>query len=262
MPQRLKLLLCYQGTRYHGWQIQEQEASPRTIQGVLEEAFYRLTGKNVRLTASGRTDAGVHALGQVAHCDVPPCSIQNWQMSLNAVLPKDIRVLSAEEVPQEFHARFSAQHKTYLFAFWTERRFVPPHRAPFVWACGDLDLDPMRAFLPYLVGEHDFASLQNTGSNVRSTIRRILEADLILLPHNPYLPGHAPEFCFKVTATGFLKQMVRNICGILAALGKHRLTVDAACAILHEKQRAANPCRTAPAQGLTLACVSYDAFTP
>lgn len=254
---RLKLLLCYQGTAYHGWQIQSQKAPLETIQGVLEHAFFKLTSQEVRLTCSGRTDAGVHALGQVAHCDVSPCAIRHWQKSLNAVLPKDIRVLSCEETQENFHARFDALSKRYDYHFWTEENFLPPHRAPFVWDARRLNAEAMKEFLPSLLGEHDFASFQNTGTDTKTSVRTVFRAEIHALPLHPSLPPYSPELCLTIEANGFLKQMVRNIAGLLFEIGRMKISLSEARRILDIKDRAKNPCRCAPPQGLTLIHVRY-----
>ena len=116
---RLKLLLAYVGTRYSGWQIQEKPSPPPTIQGELEAALRTICGHNVRAHGSGRTDSGVHAHGQVVHCDVPDSRAGlDWRNSLNAILPRDIRVLHAQRAAPDFHARKDALRKTYAYQFW------------------------------------------------------------------------------------------------------------------------------------------------
>ncbi|MBQ7738054.1 MAG: tRNA pseudouridine(38-40) synthase TruA [Desulfovibrionaceae bacterium] len=255
--ERLKLTICYQGTNYHGWQIQKEQNPPDTIQGWLEWALAKLTGQKINVIGSGRTDSGVHALGQIAHCDVPKDLPINWQKSLNAVLPNDIQVLAVSKVDANFHARFSAHSKTYLYHFWTEKRFLPPQRAPYVWACGEIDLEAMRQCLPYILGSHDFTSFRNVGTPTLSCEREIFQASLDCLPPNPYLPAHSQEICFKVTANGFLKQMVRNLAGFLFLVGRKQSSPKMIPEIFKLKDRAKIPYRTAPAKGLTLACVIY-----
>lgn len=254
---RLKLLVAYDGTGFSGWQIQEKPQPPPTVQGTLEAALARLTGGFVRVFGSGRTDAGVHAHGQVAHCDVPHRPGFDWRHGLNAVLPSAVRILSAEVAAPDFDARRDARAKTYVYQFWCERRFVPPQLAAFVWACGPLDAAPMRAALPHFLGERDFASLRNAGSDTRGSVRRIFAASLETLPPREFYPPHAPLLRLSVTANGFLKQMVRNMAGLLAACGRGKLAPEAVPALLAAADRAAVNAPTAPPRGLALARVDY-----
>lgn len=255
---RLKLLVAYDGTGFSGWQIQEKPQPPPTVQGTLEAALARLTGGLVRVFGSGRTDAGVHAHGQVAHCDVPHRPGFDWRHALNAVLPPEVRVLSAHAAAPDFDARRDALAKTYVYQFWCERRFVPPQLAPFVWACGPLDAASMRAALPHFLGERDFASLRNAGSDTRGSVRRIFAAGLEALPPREFYPPHAPLLRLSVTANGFLKQMVRNMAGLLAACGRGKLAPEAVPALLAATNRAAVNAPTAPPRGLALARVDYE----
>ena len=259
---RLKIVLAYVGTAYSGWQIQERESPPPTVQAALEQALATLAGGFVRIFGAGRTDSGVHAHGQVAHCDVPDDSaVTNWQHSLNALLPKDIRILSAVRCATAFHARRDAIRKTYIYRFWPETAFVPPPLAPFVWPCGPLDLSAMKACLPHLAGQQDYRSLQNAGTDLESTVRTIFAAAIEPMPHQEFYPPHAPELRLTITADGFLKQMVRNIAGLLASAGRGRIAPDEVPAILAARSRRGNPAMTAPAPGLALAHVDYGAPT-
>lgn len=265
---RLKLLLAYDGTGFSGWQIQEKPTPPPTVQGALEAALARLTGARVRVFGSGRTDTGVHAHGQVAHCDVPEGPVRpgrpgfDWRHGLNAVLPPAVRVLAAEEAAPDFDARRDAISKTYVYQFWREGRFVPPGLAPFVWACGQLDEGRMRAALPAFVGERDFASLRNAGSDTRGSVRHVFAASLDEHPPQEFYPPHVPLLRLTVTANGFLKQMVRNMAGILATCGRGKLTPEAVPGLLAACDRAAVPAPTAPPQGLALARVDYAPAAP
>ncbi|MDE7241191.1 tRNA pseudouridine(38-40) synthase TruA [Desulfovibrio sp.] len=258
---RLKLLLAYDGTGFSGWQVQEKPAPPPTVQGTLEAALARLTGGQVRVFGSGRTDAGVHAHGQVAHCDVPERPGFDWRHALNAVLPPPVRVLAAEAAAPGFDARRDALSKTYVYQFWREPRFVPPTLAPFVWSSGPLDEAAMRAALPAFLGERDFASLRNAGSETRGSVRRIFAATLTALPPQEFYPPHVPLLRLSVTASGFLKQMVRNMAGLLAACGRGKISPDAVPGLLAARDRAAVPAATAPPQGLALARVDYGPAT-
>lgn len=255
MP-RLKLTLAYVGTRYCGWQIQDKPSPPPTIQGALEAILRRVTGTLIRVHGAGRTDSGVHADAQVAHLDIPEDKAHlDWQRIFNTNLPGDISVLEVQPVPDAFHARFDAVDKTYTYQFWMNRRYMPPRLHPFAWDCGPLDINRMHAALPHLLGQHDFRSLQNSGTPIEDTVRTITHMEL-----NPGLalcPG--PEaLALRVTADGFLKQMVRNIAGLLVAVGRNKFAPEDIPALLLTTQREAAPA-TAPACGLTLTHITYPA---
>lgn len=244
---RIKLTLAYDGTDFCGWQLQP---SDRTVQGELEKALETLLGQKVRVHGSGRTDSGVHALGQVAHFD---CGAGRsgfpWRRSLNALLPADVRVLEAEEAREDFHARYWAQAKTYEYVLWHEREFCLPQRRRFVWECGPVEPERMEEAARVMVGEHDFAAFQNTGTEVDSTIRTITD-----ISRHPGMTAH--ESVWRFTANGFLKQMVRNLTGCLVACGRGKLSVTDVRAILKSADRTNAPA-TVPPQGLTLIRVDY-----
>ena len=251
MP-RLKLTLAYVGAAYSGWQIQEKPSPPPTIQGELERALAGVCGRFVRVFGAGRTDAGVHAEAQVAHCDVPALHAVNWQAALNVKLPSDIRVLDAREVADSFDARRDARKKTYRYDLWLSRQVAPPRLAPFVWACGPLDLRRLEAALPLLTGTHDFSSFQNRGGAIRDATRTVLSLTT----------AHPAEFGIDVLslyleADGFLKQMARNMTGLLVAVGRGGFDASRIPALLAARERAKAP-PTAPARGLTLVRVDYD----
>ena len=270
---RLALLLAYQGTRFSGWQIQEKPRAPLTVQGVLESAVAHISGGHVRLHGSGRTDAGVHAYGQVVHGDVPDRRFpprgdsvasdgcddagRRWRRALNALLPPDIRVLAAHAARPDFHARTDALHKTYVYDFWQERAFTPPRLVSFVWPCGPLVVDAMRAALLPLCGRHSFATFRNTGTDTESDVRTVLEARIDVLPPSPFLPPHAPALRLTLRADGFLKQMVRNIAGMLVACGQGKLSPGDVPSLIAAGARHALCAPTAPPQGLALARVAY-----
>ena len=255
---RLKLLIAYVGTCYSGWQIQEKPSPPPTVQGEMEKALRTITGQNIRAHGSGRTDSGVHAHGQVVHCDVPDARANmDWRRSLNAVLPRDIRVLEAMQAAPDFHARKDALRKTYAYQFWLEQTFMPPQLTPFVWKCGPMNIEAMRAALPHLTGLHDFAALRNVGTDVESTERTVLQTELHAMPPCEFYPPHAPMLRFIVTADGFLKQMVRNMAGLLAACGQGKVLPKDIPALLATRDRRDVPSVTAPPQGLALVNVVY-----
>ncbi|MDR0466400.1 MAG: tRNA pseudouridine(38-40) synthase TruA [Deltaproteobacteria bacterium] len=251
MP-RLKLTLAYVGTAYSGWQIQEKPSPPPTIQGELESALHRLCGRPVRVFGAGRTDAGVHAEGQVAHCDVPALCAINWQAALNVKLPSDIRILDAQESAAGFHACFDSRKKTYRYDLWLSRQVVPPRLHPFVWACGPLNLSRIDAALPLLIGRRDFQSFQNRGTRTRNAERSVLS----LTTAQPAEFG-GDVLSLYVEADGFLKQMARNIVGLLVAVGRDGFDPEGVPALLAARDRSQAP-PTAPARGLTLVRVDYD----
>ncbi len=249
MSQRLKLVLAFDGTRYQGWQVQVGKTD-RTVQAVLEEAVAKLAGQPTRVQGSSRTDSGVHALGMVAHVDVPENRVQlPWRKALNAHLPHDICVVSATWVPDSFHARFGAKQKTYAYVLWHEMEFVIPQRRKYVWRVGQVNFQAMEDVAHVLIGEHDFAAFQNQGSIVKDTIRNIISITRS--------PGQTEfETVWRFTGTGFLKQMVRNIVGCLVFAGKGKLDASEAQSILASKDRSLAP-PTAPAKGLTLESIVY-----
>ncbi|WP_319541749.1 tRNA pseudouridine(38-40) synthase TruA [uncultured Pseudodesulfovibrio sp.] len=244
---RIRLTLAYDGTDYCGWQLQPND---RTVQGELEKALAVVLGAPVRVHGSGRTDSGVHALGQVVHFDCDEkYATRPWRRSLNGLLPKDIRVVAHGVVPSDFHARYSAGSKTYEYSLWHERDFCLPQRSRFVWNCGKVDFAAMDAASRVLVGEHDFAAFQNKGTVVGTTIRFVSE-----ISRHPGITEH--ESVWRFTAKGFLKQMVRNMVGCLVACGRGKLTPQDVAAILESGDRTLAPA-TVPPQGLTLVRVEY-----
>ncbi len=246
MP-RIRLTVAYVGTRYLGWQVQGRGA---TIQGTLEEKLARICEEPVRVHGSGRTDSGVHALGQVAHFDAPDSKARiPWQKALNSMLPDDIAILDAREAEPGFHARFSVRSKRYAYTLWTEPDFTLPQRAPFVWPVRNLDLTAMDRAAAFLAGAHDFAAFQNAGTEVKGTVRTL----------EPILrePGQHPcDWIFRFQADGFLKQMVRNLMGLLVEVGRGGMSPEEARAVLESRDRRLAPA-TAPPQGLTLEEVVY-----
>jgi tRNA pseudouridine38-40 synthase len=257
-----KLTLAYDGTGFHGWQVQP---SLRTVQGTLAAELYRLAGERVLPQGSGRTDAGVHALGQVASfsldAPIPPA---NLLRALNRALPPSIRVLQAEVVPDEFHARHSATRKTYEYRIFprvpAEReqpdRICPPWISPYAWDCPwHIDLRRARQAAAHVIGEHDFTSFSAMDPEVRSgqrleprsAVRRI------------FASGWHEEnglVVYRVTGSGFLHHMVRNLVGTFVDAACGRLHPAAVPEILAARNRAAAG-QTAPAQGLFLVSVAY-----
>lgn len=257
-----KLTLAYDGTPYHGWQI--QPGLP-TVQGTLAHALHHITGESVLPQGSGRTDTGVHALGQVASVSLAsPIPGPNLQRALNHLLPTSIRIVALEAVPEEFHARHSARRKTYEYRI-APHPICPPTLAPFVWNCTwPLDLDAMQQAAEHVVGTHDFTSFAATDPDLatrddeedsstgpmheKTAVRSIFastwqrESDLLI---------------YRVTGSGFLHHMVRNLVGTFVDVGRGRTPASALPTILAARSRsAAGP--TAPPQGLFLLKVNYD----
>ncbi|MGQ9779038.1 MAG: tRNA pseudouridine(38-40) synthase TruA [Bacillota bacterium] len=242
----IKLTLAYEGTGYLGFQ--RQKRGP-TIQGTLEDCLARLTGERPRVIGAGRTDAGVHALGQVANFRTASrIETHRFVPALNSLLPKDIAVLAAEEVPPEFHARRDAKRKTYTYRLW--RPMVRPvfERDRAYHFPRPLDLAAMEAATRLLVGRHDFAVFCSAGSTkVKTTVRTVFAAGW---------KEEGPLLSFTVTADGFLYRMVRNMVGTLlqVGLGKHPPEwVEELLAL--GRRPAAGP--AVPACGLFLVRVEY-----
>ena len=244
---RIKITLAYDGGKYCGWQLQKDRP---TIQGFIEDALEKICSKQVRVHGSGRTDSGVHALGQVAHFDPPENRVRlPWQKALNALLPDSIRVIRSAATDQNFHARFSALSKTYSYTLWTGPDFVYPQRRHYVWKTGPLDPGAISLAAKSLVGLHDFRSFMNTGTFVSSTWREIKEIS--------FGTGLYPqELVIRVRAEGFLKQMARNIVGALVLTGRKKYPPHYLEQILSGGKRALAPA-TAPARGLCLESVEY-----
>ncbi|MCG8532052.1 MAG: tRNA pseudouridine(38-40) synthase TruA [Desulfovibrionales bacterium] len=257
MP-RIKITVAYIGTHYVGWQYQppvKNHPQP-TIQGEIEKILTAVTGTLIRVHGSGRTDSGVHANAQVAHFDVSEKWARvNWQKVFASKLPHDIAVTSVERVDSDFHSRFSAKGKRYTYRLWLRSDYVHPARYPYVWKTGSVDIEAMKQAATYFIGEHDFATYQNAGTEITNTIRTLHKIDCTFL-----CPDTGSEMTNEVLWTfegaGFLKQMVRNIMGTLVAVGRHKLQPHDIPAILEAKNRTAAPA-TAPPQGLCMEQVFF-----
>jgi len=247
METKFKLVIEYDGTAYHGWQ---RQAADRSIQAEIEKALAVMTRLEISLAASGRTDAGVHALGQVAHfaCDTN-ITAEAFLKGLNSLLPADIVIRSCENVPADFHARYDARRKTYRYRILN--RSVPTAvNNRFVWHLRQpLNFEAMQAAAAYVVGEHDFKAFEGTGSPRSSTIRNIFRAEFM---------RDAEEYLiFEIEGDGFLRYMVRNVVGTLAEVGRSRITPEDFKAILESRDRE-QAGATAPPQGLFLVSVDYE----
>ncbi|MCU1297648.1 MAG: tRNA pseudouridine synthase [Acidobacteriaceae bacterium] len=248
----LKLILSYDGSDFAGWQV--QPIAP-TIQGTLAFAIGRLTGGKVLPQGSGRTDAGVHALGQVATFQTEsPIPLGNLTTALNDILPPSIRVQEISEQSPEFHARTSASAKTYRYRAY-RNDICPPFLARYVWHYPyPLDEEAMQRAAALVVGEYDFTSFaavdpeKNRAGEVVSKVRRIFCSKWA---------REGDEFVYSVRGNGFLHHMVRNLVGTFLLVGKGTLQPDDVTRILNAKNRSAAGA-TAPASGLYLVNVEYD----
>jgi tRNA pseudouridine38-40 synthase len=261
-----KLILAYDGTSFHGWQV--QPGLP-TVQGLLADAVHRTVGERVLPQGSGRTDTGVHALGQVASFALAaPIPAENLQRALNRRLPPCVRILSAEIVPADFHARHSAIRKTYEYRIFPLRPdgeptapdlICPPVLAPYVWPCPwPLDLDALNQAALHVLGTHDFTSFAASDPDV--TARHASEPPPPPVRAIFQSQWHAADslIVYRATASGFLHHMVRNLVGTFVQCGAHRLDPESIPALLAARNRAAaGP--TAPASGLFLVNVEYPA---
>jgi tRNA pseudouridine38-40 synthase len=241
-----KLTLAYRGTEFAGWQIQPGK---RTVQQCLEDAVAKLWGAKISVQGSGRTDTGVHALGQAASFNAPRRHAAAALLrALNANLPRDLRVMKCRLVSPAFHARFDAKGKTYRYLLWNHA-VQDPFTLDTHWHVPrELDLAAMRRAARLLVGRHDFASFtSNPGYERETTIRTMKRASVVR-------DGHALVFHFS--ADGFLYRMVRNLVGALVKVGKGRIDVAEFARIFRACRRSAAP-ETAPAAGLYLMNVRY-----
>ncbi len=246
-PRVHRLLIAYDGRNLHGWQTQKHHP---TVQQNIETVLQQLWGRRIDLHGSGRTDTGVHALGQVATFTAPPRFPDPARLiaALNNHLPPDIRVLKARLAPDEFHARFSATGKEYLYRV-VNQPIMPPHKAGLAWHVPrPLDLDAIDRAAAHLTGTHDFSSFASNPGYKRTTMVRTMTLAV--------RKGSSANLRFHFRADGFLYRMVRNIMGALIQTGLGKITPDRFREILlaHDRTAAAN---TAPAHGLYLLRVFY-----
>ena len=245
---RIRITVTYDGTEFHGWQVQPGLA---TIQGALEEVIGSMEGAPVTVEGSGRTDAGVHALAQVAAFTFQnPIPVENLQRAMNRLLPRSIRILAVEEVAPEFHPRFHATAKTYEYRIWRDEICPPFDRLYVLHHPYPLDEAAMIAAAPLLAGEHDFtafAASDESDETGRSKVRTL---------YSSVLCRDGARLIYRVRGSGFLKHMVRNIVGVLLEVGKGNLSNADICARL-EPGCGILPGPSAPARGLFLVNVEY-----
>ncbi|HYO25026.1 MAG TPA: tRNA pseudouridine(38-40) synthase TruA [Lacipirellulaceae bacterium] len=257
-----KVTLCYDGAEFSGWQTQPGR---RTVQGEFERAWLEITGEQVRVTAAGRTDAGVHAWGQVVGVQsatrIDPAALV---LALNAKLPDDAAVRSVEAAPDAFHATTAARRKRYRYTIYNHRR-RPVFLRRYAWHVPTpLDVAAMHAAAQHLVGTHDFASFQSAGSERESTVRTLFAAEVTGAAAGA--PSHAERgaddetqslIAIEVEGDGFLYNMVRSIAGTLVEVGRGKQGPAWVAQVLSARDRTCAG-QTAPAHGLTMLWVSYE----
>jgi tRNA pseudouridine38-40 synthase len=246
-PRRnIRLTLEYDGTRYHGWQHQQNAL---TLQEVIEAALARITGETVRLIGSGRTDAGVHARGQVANFVTSSRAPRRaFVQGLNSILPPDIAVTEACEVPLTFHARYDALWKTYEYRILNRPVRSPLSHRRAWWLDWPLEFAALEKAAVVLAGEHDFLAFRAAGSRPGPARRRVREAY--------WRRPEEGQISFTITANGFLRGMVRSLVGTMVEIGKGKYSPEYLAEVLEKRdRRLAGP--TAPPQGLFLVRVEY-----
>lgn len=241
---RVRLTVAYDGTNYHGWQVQDNGI---TIEGELNRCLTGLLGEPVKVIGASRTDAGVHALGNIAIFDTAsPMPAEKISYALNQWLPEDIRIQRSEKVDADWHPRHCESRKTYEYRIYCSEFPMPVKRLYSYFTYWSLDVNRMREAAAYLEGEHDFKSFCQTGAQVESTVRTIYSAEV---------EEQGTDIVIRVCGNGFLYNMVRIIAGTLMEAGRGRIQPEDMADILEAADRAAaGP--TAPAQGLTL--VKYE----
>ena len=258
---RILLRVAYDGTGYHGWQVQP---NARTIEGELNRVLTQLTGEEIQVTGASRTDAGVHALGNVAVFDTASrIPAEKFSYALNQRLPEDIVVQSSVQVDDDFHPRHCECQKTYEYDILNRTFPLPAYRNTAYFLYGDLDLDAMRRACQAFLGEHDFASFCAAGAQVQTTVRTIYSLEVLEQPLTGAGRGvqsqQSPErlLTIRVRGNGFLYNMVRIIAGTLVEVGRGHIRPEEVEGIIAACDRAkAGP--TAPARGLRLVEIKYD----
>ncbi len=253
---KIKLLLEYDGTAYSGWQVQKKEL---TVQGILEEKIERVTGSLSKVIGASRTDAGVHALGQVAAFRTDSkLNPEKIKRALNALLPEDIRVLHASEVDESFHPRHSAKRKSYFYLISNQRE-SSAFLSKYTWVVKQpLEIQSMIVASQFLTGKHDFSSFQGAGSGTKNPIREIFSLRVITFDEMDFMTVHAKGIFVKIQidADGFLRHMARNITGTLVEIGRGRMASHRMKEILVSLDRRLAG-QNAPAHGLFLEKIEY-----
>ncbi|MFH1873649.1 MAG: tRNA pseudouridine(38-40) synthase TruA [Pseudomonadota bacterium] len=260
---KIKLTISYDGTNYCGWQIQ---AKDKTIQHIIRDAISHMTKEKISLVGSSRTDAGVHALGQVAHFTTKTnISTQAFVKGINSLIPEDIAVVEAKEVDLDFHAQKQAKAKLYQYVIASGAVRLPLMQDRCWQMRSELNLAAMEKAAKYLVGEHDFTSFQSTGSSAKDAVREIYSLSLRAQRSNPkdsmgllrhYVPRNDNFYTISISGNGFLYRMVRNIVGLLVEIGRGKHSPEFARQVLQAKsKKKAGVC--APACGLYLIRIDY-----
>jgi len=253
---KIKLTLQYDGTDYSGWQIQKNGA---TIQGLLEDAIFSVTDERSKVIGSGRTDAGVHALEQVAVFETASIlSPDVFLQALNANLPRDIGITACEECPEDFHPRYRAKGKKYSYII-SNKMPAPVFLNKYSWELGfQLNIKAMREASKYLIGRHDFSSFQASGCSAKHPVRELSNITISDLPSLEFITFRIDTPIIKISIAGsaFLRHMVRNIVGTLVDIGKGKYPPEKIEEILGSMDRR-NAGPTAPACGLFLEKISY-----
>lgn len=248
----IRLYLAYDGTHYLGFQIQPKGP---TIQGILQEILSQILGHKVKIRSAGRTDAGVHALCQVAHfLTTSDKSLEVIFKALNGLLPKDISVWQVEEVDFKFHPQKDVLSKTYQYYIYNSPVRNPLIRLYSWWVPEPLNITAMEKCLPEIIGTKDFASFRKSGSDIKTTIRTIYSA------HFKRSNDINNLLIFEITGKGFMRYMVRNIVGALVEVGRGRLSLEEFKSIIEAKDRKVAP-PPAPPQGLVLKHIQYKDIT-
>ncbi|MBR3002399.1 MAG: tRNA pseudouridine(38-40) synthase TruA [Clostridia bacterium] len=223
----IKLTIEYDGKDFNGWQKQPNKLN---IQGTIEQAIKQITGEDVDLNASGRTDAGVHSLGQVANFKTnSKLPIEKWPLALNANLKKSIVIKSAEEVDERFHSRLSCKRKTYRYVINNSKYGTAIYRNLETHIPQKLDIEKMKEAVKYFEGEHDFKAFKASGTSSKSSVRTIYKAEVIQMPDE--------RIYIELTGSGFLYNMVRIISGTLVEVGLGKINPEAIPEIIESKQR-------------------------
>ncbi len=249
---RIALRVAYDGTGYHGWQLQPHR---KTIEGELNSALNMLTGESVRVIGASRTDAGVHALGNVAVFDTASrIPAERFAYALNRFLPEDITIQGSYEVADDFHPRHCDSRKTYEYRILNRTFPLPEYRHTACFEYGSLDLASMRQAGACFAGEHDFASFCSAGAQVQTTVRTVYSLEIL---ERGILPGEDSRLLtIRIQGNGFLYNMVRIIAGTLLEVGRGHISADRIEDMIAARdRRQAGP--TAPARGLTLVGIEF-----
>ena len=244
MP-KIKLVMEYDGGNYHGFQ---RQLNANTIQAELEQAIYKISREKVAIIAAGRTDAGVHALGQVVAFNTETrIPADKWRLALNSILPADIRILESEEVRAAFHPQYDALYKSYCYLIYRQKARASFYRKHALLNDQQLDIEAMQNACSYIIGKHDFRSFCASGSGVKSWERTVYSCKL---------EDNGDWLKLYITADGFLYNMVRIIVGTLLEIGRGRFQPEQISTMISSGERSqAGP--TAAPQGLYLCSVKY-----